>query len=67
MKKIFGYTPEQIARMGRATHDVDSESRLSPINPNEDPLDACIRGGEKILQDPQKKEMFCRIYRGSKK
>ena len=67
MRTIFGYTPEQIARMGKTTHDVDPEYRLSPINPNDGPLDLCIRGGEKILKDSQKKEMFRRIYRGSKK
>lgn len=67
MKTIFGYTPKQIARMCKATHDVDPEHRFSPINPNDGLLDPCIRGGEKILKDPQKKEMFRRIYRGSKK
>ena len=67
MKTIFGYTPEYIARMGKTTHDVDPQSKLSPINPNDDLLDPCIRGGEKILKDPQKKEMFRRIYRGNKK
>lgn len=67
METIFGYTLEQIARMGKTTHDVDPEYRLSPINPSDGPLDPCIRGGKKILEDPDKKEMFCRIYRGSKK
>jgi len=67
METIFGYTPEQIARMGKTTHDVDPEHRLSPINLNDGLLDPCIRGGEKILKDLQKKEMFRRIYRGNKK
>ncbi len=67
MEKIFGYTPEQIVCMSKTTHEVDPEYRLSPINPNDGTLDPCIRGGEKILKDPQKKEIFRRIYRGSRK
>lgn len=64
MKKIFRYTPEEIVRLGKTTHDIDPEHQFSPINPKDSFLEACIRGGEKILQDPDKRQMFYRIYRG---
>lgn len=66
MKDMFNMTGEQIKKqMGtRQSHDVDPESKFSPIAPGDTFLEPCIRGGEKILNDPEKREMFYRIYRG---
>ena len=63
-KKIFGLTPDEIRRQGRDTHEVDPQYKMSPINPEAGFLEPCIDGAKKILEDPQKKEMFYRIYRG---
>lgn len=65
-KKIFGLTPDEITRQGRSTHAVAPQHKLGPIDPDADFLEPCIKGGQKILADPQKREMFHRIYRGKK-
>ncbi|MBQ8042810.1 MAG: hypothetical protein IJ272_01500 [Clostridia bacterium] len=65
-KTIFGLTKEEVSRQCGLQHAVDPEHKMSPINSNDSFLDACISGGQKILQDPQKREMFYRIYRGKK-
>ena len=60
-KKIFGLTEEEIKKQsGKAT----KLPKSSPIRPEDEFLEPCIRGAEKILNDPEKKEMFYRIYRG---
>lgn len=65
-EKIFGITLEEIKRQSSSTHAVDPQSNMEPINPNDGFLEPCIRGGKKILDDPDKKDMFNRIYTGKK-
>jgi len=69
MKDMFNITGEQIKKqMGSRKHsDVDPESKMSPINPGDTFLEPCIRGSQKIINDPEKREMFYRIYRGKNK
>jgi len=66
MKKLFNMTEEQIRKQSgtRPGYDIDPESKMSPISPNDTFLEPCIRGSQKIMNDPKKKEMFYRIYRG---
>ena len=66
MKKMFNLTDEQIRKQAgtKTRRDIDPESKMSPISPCDTFLEPCIRGGEKILADPEKREMFYRIYRG---
>lgn len=61
-KKLFGLTKEQIRKLSGSKNN-DKPPIDSPINFNRDPLDACISGSEKILNNPKKREMFYRIYR----
>lgn len=63
-KKIFGLTPEQIRKQsGSRDYSIDPESRARPIRPGET-LEPCIRGSQKIMSDPKKREMLNKIYRG---
>lgn len=60
-KTVFGVDLEKLKKHCSGTqHSCDSNS---PINENEY-LEPCIRGGNKILNDPQQKEMMKKIYRG---
>ena len=61
-KTIFGLTKEQIKKLS-GSRDNDKPPMDSPIRFDRDPLDACISGSEKILNDSKKREMFYRIYR----
>ena len=61
-KTIFGLTKEQIKKQS-GTRNNDKPPKDSPIRIDRDPLDACISGSQKILNDPKKREMFYRIYR----
>ena len=66
-KKIFGLTPEELDRLsGNREPAVDPQYKMKPINPGET-LEPCIRGAQKILDDPEKKAMMERIYRGQPK
>ena len=68
MKDMFNMTGEQIRKqMGSRDYDIAPEAKYSPINPNDTFLEPCIRGSQKILNDPEKKEMFYRIYMGKGK
>ena len=69
MKKIFNMTEEEIKRQAGTNtgYDIDPESKMSPINPNDTLLEPCIRGSAKIMKDPEKREMLYCIYRGKKK
>lgn len=69
MKKLFNMTEEQIRKQAgtRIGYDIDPESKMSPINPSDTFLEPCIRGSKKILDDPEKREMFYRIYRGKRR
>ena len=65
-EKIFGLTEEQLMDQLKKCgnlHEVDPQSKMYPIKSGET-LEPCLRGGEKILNDPEEKEMFYRIYRG---
>lgn len=66
MKDMFNMTWEQIKKQigTRKDYDVDPESKFSPITPGDTFLEPCIRGGEKMLNDSEKRGMFYRIYRG---
>ena len=66
-RRVFGLTEEEISCQSKDNYSVDPEHKMSPINPDDVFLEPCIRGGEKILDNPEKKEMFKRIYRGKKK
>ena len=61
MKKIFGYTEEQIEKLSKGG-EVITLPNSSPIRKGET-LEPCIRGAEKILKDKNKREMTCRILR----
>ena len=64
-EKIFGLTKEQIRKQsGSRDHAVDPESKAKPIREGDTFLEPCIKGSQKILNDPEKKAMFNRIYRG---
>ena len=66
MSKIFGLTEDQLMEQLRKcgdSHEVDPESKMGPIKPGET-FEPCLRGSEKILNDPELKEMMHRIYRG---
>lgn len=63
-EKIFGLTLEQIRNQAGKSHEVDPEYAMGPINPNDTFLEPCLRGAQKILDDPEKKEMMKRILRG---
>lgn len=68
MKDMFNLTGEQIKKqMGSRDYDIDPESKMSPISPGDTFLEPCIRGSEKIVNDPEKREMFYRIYMGKGK
>ena len=68
MKDMFNMTGEQIKKqMGSRDYDIDPESKMSPISPGDTFLEPCIRGSQKLLNDPVKREMFYRIYRGIEK
>ena len=66
MEKIFGYTKEQLRKQLKTDYDVDPEYKMKPIKPGET-LEPCIRGAQKILDDPNKREMMKRIIRGEKR
>ena len=66
MEKIFWYTKEQLCKQLKTDYDVDPEYKMKPIKPGET-LEPCIRGAQKILDDPEKREMMKRIYRGEKR
>lgn len=60
-KTIFGVSIDKIKKQCiNTSHSCDSNS---PIKDNEY-LAPCIRGGIKILNDPEKKEMMREILRG---
>lgn len=62
--KIFGLTREQIRKQsGSRDYSIDPESNAKPIRPGET-LEPCIRGSQKIMSDPKKREMLNKIYRG---
>lgn len=64
-EKIFGLTQEEIRKQtGKRGYDVDPEFNMGPINPRDTFLEPCLRGSDKILNDPEKKEMMYRIFRG---
>ena len=42
----------------------DSPKKVAEPDPILSALDACIRGSEKILSDPKKREQVRKIYRG---
>ena len=66
-KKIFGLSLEEVDRMsGTNEPKVDPQYQMKPINPGET-LEPCIRGAQKVLDDPEKKAMMRRIYRREKK
>lgn len=50
-KTIFGLTKEQIKKQAW-TRNNDSPPITSPIRFDRGPLDACISGSQKILNDP---------------
>lgn len=58
--KIFGISIEEIERQCDM-HPLHCDKN-SPINDNEY-LEPCIRGAEKILKDKKKREMMKKIYR----
>lgn len=66
MEKIFGYTKEQIRKQLKTDYDVDPQYKMNPIKPGET-LEPCIRGAQKILDDPNKREMMKHIFRGEKR
>ena len=67
-EKIFGLTKEQIRKQaGLRDYAVDPESKAKPIREEDGFLEPCIRGSQKIMDDPEKVEMFRRIYRGKTK
>ena len=55
MEKIFGYTKEQLRKRLKTDYDVDPEYKMKPIKPGET-LEPCIRGTQKILDDPKKEK-----------
>ncbi len=59
-EKLFGITMEEIDR--QLAMNPMSYDKNSPINPDEF-LEPCIRGGEKILANEQKRQMIKQIYR----
>lgn len=65
-QNFFGLTPTQItAVFEKVPTDIDPEYTARPINPRGGTaLDVCLKGACRILDDPQKTEMFRRIYRG---
>ena len=58
--KIFGISFEEIEKQ-YDKHPLHCDKN-SPINENEY-LEPCIRGTEKILRDEKKREMMKKIYR----
>ena len=66
MEKIFGYTKEQLRKQLKTDYDVDPEYKMKPIKPGET-FEPCIRGTQKILDDPKEREMMKRIIRGEKR
>lgn len=62
-EKIFGLTREQIRKQtGSREHVVDPESKAKPIREGDGFLEPCIRGSQKIMNDPEKIKKFRRIY-----
>jgi len=61
-KTLFGLTEEQIKKQS-GSRDNDKPPKSPPIRFDRAPLDACISGSKKILNDPKKREMYYRIYR----
>lgn len=62
-KKLFNLTKEQIKKQSGSRPDKCDYN--TPIRSGET-LEPCIRGSQKFLDDPKKREMLCRIYRGVK-
>lgn len=63
-RKLFNLTKEQIKKqIGSRPDKCDYNT---PIRRGET-LEPCIRGSQKILNDPKKREMLYRIHRGVKK
>ncbi|MCR5147168.1 MAG: hypothetical protein K6B70_07530 [Clostridia bacterium] len=50
----------------KSNHDVDPEYKYAPITRGET-LEPCLRGGKKILNNPEIREMMHRIYTGTRK
>lgn len=64
-EKIFGFTLEQIRKQtGKRGPEVDPEFDMGPINPRDTFLEPCIRGSQKILDNPEMRKMMYRIYNG---
>lgn len=63
-KKLFNLTIDQVKRQSGTKPDKCDYN--TPIRRGET-LEPCLRGSQKFLDDPQKKEMMYRIYRGVKK
>ena len=61
-KLIFGLTEEQVRKQSGSI-DNDKPPNDSPIRFDREPLDACISGSQKILNNPKEREMYYRIYR----
>ena len=62
-RKIFGISEKEVRRQLEAKGvDVDPMSKLGPLERGKT-LEACIEGGERILNDSHSKAMLRRIYR----
>lgn len=66
-EKIFGLTLEQIRKQSGKSHEVDPEFASGPINPRDTSWEPCLRGAQKILDNPKQRKLMYRIYRGIKK
>lgn len=62
-KKLFNLTAEEIKRQSGIKPDRCDYN--TPIRSGET-LEPCIRGAQKFLESPEKKQMMYRIYRGVK-
>lgn len=62
-KMLFNLTEEQIKKQSGTKPDKCDYN--TPIRRGET-LEPCLRGSQKFLEDPQKKKMMYRIYRGVK-
>ena len=60
-KKVFNMTLEQFNKMAGKNDNICDHNR--PIR-KEETLEPCLRGAQKILDDPSQKEMMYRIYTG---
>lgn len=62
-KELFNLTEDQIKKQSGSRPDKCDYN--TPIRRGET-LEPCIRGSQKFLDDPQKREMMYRIHRGVK-